>query len=533
MRLVELLGVVGKSADAARVLERERAGSGAMLSMLVTVLLNPSTALPLRAGLGRVLCRIVRTQGSLQRFILCSLSPSLEISDDGQVAIGRQIIVALEDAASDNAELQPQCLWFSLHLLLAMLHDNAEVQSVSASLPVAIPDDAGPPETLLDLMLKVFSATAKVCRGQPRTSDNFGDQIAPVSDASDPEAPATGLLGVLKFFVYWLAVSPTALDTFARSPVTIPLTMDLTTIGSTCGAFFRIQIEGLACLLMGICVKGEQVRDAEADLDAASLMSMVAKHVGVEGYQQRGDRLWRSEPLQRLPKELSAFRWYNGRFRSFVKDQQRAIQRRMVQLYVTGSLSSGSLNEDIADQYRQLIRVQDEDLQEVKRENEGLRKEVETFMARSLQASSMALAEKVESMEIENQALHEEVGELTAEVAEQKKRFEVETRRLRSQVRELEQQLQSVVIAYDQVERQSQSLVHQNTVLRHECTRSRGGTNGNAPAESDKEVIALRVQVEELQQEKMDLFEMLGHIVAACPEATKFVAPLGTANMAT
>merc|ERR1712151_1077547 len=172
-----------------------------------------------------------------------------------------------------------------------------------------------------------------------------------------------------------------------------------------------------------------------------------------------GERVFRSDALQRPPRALVAFRWYNSRFRTFLREQHKAIQRRMVQLYVAEGVGSGSaLSEDVADQYKQLIRVQDEKFREVQRENEGLRAEVEAFMRRSLQASSAALIGKMDALKMENQALHTEVAQLEQEAAAGTARLEQELQRSRAYICELEQQRQSMAIGYEQVERTSAAM---------------------------------------------------------------------------
>merc|ERR1712013_26607 len=128
-------------------------------------------------------------------------------------------------------------------------------------------------------------------------------------------------------------------------------------------------------------------------------------------------------------------------------------------------------------------------------------------MARSLQASSIALAEKMDAMRAENEALHIEVADLTDEMAKQQARLEAEARRLRGSVCELEQQLQSVAIGYEQIERQSQGLSRQNAELRAslsvatagKAAHPDSGVNG-AQTALEKEVVAARVQIEELQR---------------------------------
>merc|ERR1712129_393501 len=115
--------------------------------------------------------------------------------------------------------------------------------------------------------------------------------------------------------------------------------------------------------------------------------------------------------------------------------------------------------------------------------------EVEAFMQRSLQASSFALVDKMTAMQLENEALHAEVEQLLNEAEERQKRTDRERKQLRLVVSELEQQLQSMALGYEQVERTSEVLA---CAQRH---------------------------VSELQVERAELLELLGHLAAARPEA--------------
>ncbi|CAE8594943.1 unnamed protein product, partial [Polarella glacialis] len=367
-------------------------------------------------------------------------------------------------------------------------------------MPVAIPSDAGPAETFQELLFRAFSTCARSCQ-----IGADGEE----ADSSGPTGAAGSMLGLLKLLLYWLASCPPALANFANSPVTVPLAMNLTDLEGSCGSLLGLQIEGMACLLMGICIKADQ-----GEVDVASLMALLAKRIGIEKFQQKVERLWRSEALQRPARGLGEFCWYNGHFRSFVREQQRAVQRRMVQLYVAeGVMGRGAaLSEDVADHYKQLIRVQDTELREVRHENEQLRAEVETFMVRSLRAGSAALADKADALETENEALRTESEQLQNEMDERVSRLERERKQLRATVSELELQLQAMAVGYGQVELS-------NTELRASLAAA-PGSSPQAAADSPG-------RVEELLSERQSLLELLGALVANFPEASRFVAPLG------
>lgn len=535
LRIAELLQALEPCTLAATAFQSYDHGAPPLF-IVAESLLGASTPLALRCALGRVLGRTLARHAKLQDFICGSLTPQLEVEvpPGGVQPAGRQVATILEDAAGGH--LEPERFWFALQLTLAMLTGNADVQSFCTALPVAVPSDAGPAETFLELMLRVFSAVARACisgLGSGREDDSLG---SPEADGTtlDFEHPAVALVGSLKLLTYWLTSCPAALVPFATSPVTVPLVVDLTSLGAGCGPYYQSQIEGLASLLLGICIKAEH-----DDVDAASLMALVAGRVGIENFQQKVDRLWRSEPLQKPARGLADARLYSGRFRAFVKEQKMSVQRRMVQLYVVGGVGNdgkGALSEDVADHYKQIIRVQDSELREVRKENEHLRREVENFMVRSLQASSAALSDKAEALQSENQALHTEVAQLQDELEEQSRTLEHERRASRAHIAELERELHSVAVGYEQVEQASAAAAKETAAVRAQLTAAErfiggvGASPDDAPRrclELERETATLRRREEEMKAERADLLELLGTIAASCPEARAFVAPLG------
>lgn len=418
------------------------------------------------------------------------------------------MVAALEAMAVDGGlggAAGPESLWFSLQLLLATVMGNNNVLSACLAMPVAIPTDAGPPLIFQELLLRAFSTSSRSCLAGAEREEVDADHAS----ANSPDSIFSGLLGALKLLIYCLANSSTLLQSFACSPVTIPLTMDLTSFGGG-GPFFTLQIQGLACLAMGLCITAPQ-----GEVDVTSLMALLSRRVGIESFQQKVERLWRSEALQRPARSLTDFRWYNGVFRTFVRQQQRAVQRRMVQLYVAeGAGASGALNEDVADHYKQLIRVQDSELREVRHENEQLRAEVEAFMRRSLQASSTALADKADMLEQENEALRTEVEQIQAEMNTRVGRLKHERRLLQANVLELELQLQSMVVGYGQVEQSNAEL--------------RAALSAASPSSPGAVDNSVSRRIEDLETERGELLAALGCLVSKFPEALHFVAPLGS-----
>ncbi|CAK0866791.1 unnamed protein product, partial [Prorocentrum cordatum] len=426
LRLVHLLEALEASPLAARALAAYGEEEPPLLFLLTRAVVGPGVPLGLRSAVGRVLGRTLARHAELQSLVCSSLSPQLEQEPGASAApAGRQVVEVLEAAAAERPD--GVRLWFSLHLLLAMLHGNEAVQTACGSLPVAVPgeEDAGPAETLLALLMRVFPACARACSAAAAVAEADGAPVPGPESVRElgPQSPAAGLLAVMKVLAYWMSRCSAPLQLFASSPVAMPAAIELTTFSEQLGAFFKLQVEGLAGVLMGVCIKAEQ-----GEVDVKSLMAFVARKVGIEEFEQKVERLWRSEALQKPPRGLAEFRWYGGRYREFVRETQQAVKRRMVQLYVAEGVGGGAsaLSEDVADHYKQLIRVQDSELREVRKENEGLRSEVEAFMRRALQASSAALAEKTAALQEENAALHAELDQLTeeAEVQAQRSRRE-------------------------------------------------------------------------------------------------------------
>lgn len=528
VRLVRLLEAVEMAPLAAKRLEQldERVGV-TLLSSLAAMLLGSGAAPPLKNALGRVLCRTISRHSALQLSLLASLSPQIGLAEPGEeMPVMRQVVSFLEKAASGRPEPEP--LWFAFHLLFAMLCGNSSVQSALPTMRIAFPGGEEPAEFCLDLFLKAFSGCALHCLHATREDEEVAEDASKPPD--EPSSPAAALVAAFKLLAYWLASCPPALAAFAGSPVTIPRTMDLISIGDTCGGFFRLHVEGFAALTMGLCIKA----DPKLGCNPQQFMALVAKKVGIEAFQSRLERLLRTEAVQRPPRSLSSFRWYNGKFRTFLREQMQAIQQRMVQLYVSDSLGGGSaLAEDVADQYKQLIRVQDEKFREVQRENEQLRAEVEAFMRRSLQASSEALLEKMEALKLENEALHREVVQLEEEGSERILRLEREVRQGRGYILELEQQRQSMVLGYEQIERTSDAFRREVEDLRAvEKATARAKAAGGSEL-----ILALAAEdaqrrVEELERERADLFSFLGCIVAAHPEVQRLAMPASAAGPA-
>eukprot|EP00913_Durusdinium_trenchii_P018538 g17420.t1 len=324
LRVFEALEPCPQAAERLQSFARRRAP---LLFDLVAVLLGPVTPLTLRNALGlapnhhRVLSCSLRALRSCPLSLYCQtflaavlpLLFSRSISKALQATPAGRLVVELLEAAARGGGASSDSLWFALQLLLATLVGNANVQTACVAMPVSIPSDAGPAETFQELLFRAFSAMARTVGAHANEADSDGR----------PNELAC-LVGFLKLLLYWLANCPPVLSSFATSPVMIPVAMDLTAF-SGAGAFYGVQIQGLACLIMGACIMSES--------EAVDSMSLISQRIGIETFQHKVECLWRSEALQRPARSLGEFRWFNGHYRGFVREHQRAVQRRMVQLW--------------------------------------------------------------------------------------------------------------------------------------------------------------------------------------------------------
>eukprot|EP00434_Breviolum_minutum_P023225 symbB.v1.2.020483.t1/scaffold1729.1/size181395/20 len=352
LRLVQLFEALEPCHSTAERLQSFARRRAPLLFDLVAVLLGPVTPLALRNALGRVLCRCIARHSPLQSFFCSSLGPELQEEPnedrsrwktDGKgdricvfplkaTPAGRLVVELLEVAARGGG-VSPEALWFALQLLLATLIGNASVQSAYVAMPVSIPSDAGPAETFQEL-LPGSLAKSRVLRGHWTCIKPYILSMTVAAHTDEAESDTTrptesaSLVGFLKLILYWLANCASVLSNFATSPVMIPVVMDLTSFSG--GAFYTLQVQGLACLVMGACIMSEN--------EATDSMTLISQRIGIETFQQKVECLWRSEALQRPARSLGDFRWYNGHFRHFVRGHQRAVQRRMVQLYVSQDL---------------------------------------------------------------------------------------------------------------------------------------------------------------------------------------------------
>lgn len=250
LRLAELFEAMVVSAQAAKALQSSDKGKP-LLFVLAAALLGAETQTPLRCALGRILGQALICHPPLQAFLCDSLRPS-ELTVPSETPAGRTIVDLLE-----NAGLESERFWFAVHLLLATMWGNAQVQDTCVRLPIEHNDQE--PETLLNLILRVFVACANGVRSSAgRNPDDFSFGSPAAAKEFSLETPAITLVAMLKLLTYWIAMCPAALGAFATSPAMVHMAMELTTFTSSLGPVLQTQIEGLSSFLLGICVKADE-----------------------------------------------------------------------------------------------------------------------------------------------------------------------------------------------------------------------------------------------------------------------------------
>merc|ERR1711924_125418 len=148
---------------------------------------------------------------------------------------------------------------------------------------------------------------------------------------------------------------------------------------------------------------------------------------------------------------------------------------------------------------------------EERAKNERLRKEGEVCMFRSLQAASTVLADKAAALDEENAVLHAEVEQLTEEIEVRGQEVDAERIRTRSTIERLQEELRSLAIGYEQVER---GYLEQN----REVQELQAAASSAWPDPERARAEAVR-QTQEFEQQKAVLLEVLGRVLATCPAA--------------
>ncbi|CEM25445.1 unnamed protein product [Vitrella brassicaformis CCMP3155] len=586
------------------------------LFFLVDELLADSTDLPMRAAIATTIQLLVAGDTNLQSFLLSTLAPQLQ-PDPSCIAFntmppGRAIVQSIDDVmrarqhdgktATDEEEekreselaegLMVQKLWYGLEVVLAMLGTSQEVQSVAVQMPVEIPSDAGPAETLSGKLLRLFGLLAKetLAIGKTTTTTTSssttqqldGRLTRPHKEGLRPEWVGVSLLGLLKVFIQWVEHCVTAMAPLIASPVYMPMLLDLVQFSvsksvASPGSVIdeaATHLQGLAALLLGMCVENLDAQKASSSppspggaasssggggqdeaissgtaMNAAALLSVLATRVGLDEFNQKIERLQRTEAFARCSKLLfpphakgkvpNTFIVYSPGFARLVKAHYETLQRKMVQLYLSSQANQitsaavgggGSIvSTDVAEHYKDLIKMQDNELRALKADNEKLRQEVAEYAKRSIAADSALLVVKLDALTEECKRLRQEVDTLTVESSRKEAALSTERQSNRVKITEMEKQLEALVVAYDALEASIATKDDELTNLRATVEARQDATQvaqSEAYAKALKDLMHTKRQLEDLRRDHDVLLEVLVLIAEEQPSTQQFLCPL-------
>eukprot|EP00921_Rhytidocystis_pertsovi_P017297 GHVQ01027175.1.p1 GENE.GHVQ01027175.1~~GHVQ01027175.1.p1 ORF type:complete len:1344 (+),score=205.90 GHVQ01027175.1:134-4165(+) len=146
-----------------------------------------------------------------------------------------------------------------------------------------------------------------------------------------------------------------------------------------------------------------------------------------------------------------------------------------------GGIAAAGVSSDVAQHYKDLIMMQDKELDELREDNRKFRKELETLHRTAVTAESCMLATKAAALQAECSALRTEVDTLVVDNSHQSYKLSVERQFYQGRVRQLTQQLESMVLAYQQLE-ESYQCVEEEMAKHRDCHKHSSNSVGNEVA---------------------------------------------------
>ncbi|CAL1133276.1 unnamed protein product [Cladocopium goreaui] len=457
-----------------------------LLDRMVAILLGEGSApLDLRAAI-EVLVATGLERSADVREVLATQPETAQ----GEMPSGGLLLLAAFRTADQRLEVGPlQTLqnvwwpsdantWFAARALGTCIRSGPQLR-----LRLARPPDAEAPQpALLATLLGPTAALARAWRNEPKAKQG-GDASA-------------GLCALLQLLAEWCHDCPAAAEVLVSSPALLPELMALLESFSSTTSHVP-HVYGLAALVLGTCLL--ELPNQGSLVTSSQLMEIIASK-GVDMFTRASEDFLRSLSLDE-PGMMSRYR---PGFQEWVALQFQKVQDAMVQLWLQRGESAPhqGMAEDVAGHFKDLIKMQDKELRDLRQEVQKLKTENDELRQLTTDEDKTILLWKVGALSKQCEALQVKCDLLEAA------RSAVEVARLRErqsqrqQREELEQQLQTLALALDEAE------------ISKETQDPRTGDDG---AESYAAVVA----------ERDELLTVLSQINRSCPEVAGFLAPLG------
>uniref|UniRef100_A0A7S4QN90 WW domain-containing protein n=1 Tax=Alexandrium monilatum TaxID=311494 RepID=A0A7S4QN90_9DINO len=570
VRMLDVLLATLAAADEGVLRFLVLAPSGApVLDGLVAMLLEDSTPLPTRAALDRLLAAGLGRSA----YVRNSLAQGLEVAGGAAevteapegaappdsprkapsspkisrppsaLEAGRRLYAVLSGAAPRAGGGSPPSgwladppVWFAAHLLGHCLRGGGTEMRAR----LARAEGAGC-ESALSAALAPLAALARAWRSSDGRTG---------SEAS--------LCAVLRLVAEWCERCPSAAHAFAGSPAYLPEMIALFEAVPQADGAGEVHMQGLAALLLGMCLL--ELSDKAPDGTAAGaalitstrLMQLIAARIGVDRFTRAGEQLQRALAAAGSSGMLAIVQRYDAGFSAFAARHFQRVQEVMVQIWLSqgsapsgadaaSSLGAGSvgasaragLAEDVAEHFKDLIKMQDKELRNLRAETKKLKEENEQLRKLTTDEDKTLLLWRVTSLTKHCEALQGQCDTLQAATSGFEAARLRERQAQRAQRRELERQLQALAVALDEAELRAAAAQERartdseasQEVAKAEVAKAETGKTAEE-GEEEKEREERDRQCEERDKEREELLRALEAIHRGCPEARAFLAPL-------
>ena len=460
-------------------------------------------SLELRASI-EVLLTIALSSADVRQVLLRPCLEAAECSQGPAAAAGSQLLSLLR-AADRNPEGSAQeapgggsgfdwCpadanTWFAVRLLeTCLLRDGALRKALAEPRPSA---EQG---SLLSEVLGPLAGLARAWRSQAAQ--------AAVGN------PSASLCALLQLVAEWCNGCTSAAEVLARSPA-LPELVALLEPSTPSPASSGAHVRGLTALVLGTCLL-ELPHKEDALVSQGRLMEILSGRVGVDAFTRAAEEFLLCLNVDSCSGSACLRRYPIG-FRRRRRGASSRCKRPWSasgwsEACLEGSPASAAMAEDVAEHFKDLIKMQDKELRslrvelrQLKEENTELRKLTADEDKTLLLWKVTALTKQCEALQAQCDLLQASRGSL--EVARLRER-----QQQRQDRQELEQQLQVLVLALDEAD-----------------SRSRKEKPKPSSEVSDSDADADSLGAEE------NLLAVLKQINSACLEVAPFLAPLGFA----
>eukprot|EP00742_Colponemidia_sp_Colp-10_P010728 GILJ01011812.1.p1 GENE.GILJ01011812.1~~GILJ01011812.1.p1 ORF type:complete len:956 (-),score=170.61 GILJ01011812.1:76-2943(-) len=372
-----------------------------------------------------------------QLSLISSMAPSPFETDSVDVvsvpSIGRQIVTALsiennaslspsrhDEPGGESGQLRLWGVWAVCDILYRCLFDNADCKELALSLPVEVPRDAGPAEGLLAKIMKALFEFTRQMFSTDTSNAVYTDLVK-------------ACVGILRVLIGWFANHINGLNVFYQTGHYLVSLVDIVSHPNT-----QTHVQGLTALFLGLClhfrpsgsVSNEQSSADAHRLDNTKLLDILSRNVGLQNYTAKMDAVKRTEQFRLAERGFNATKHvdalYDSQFAKLFAEQYDKIQGSIISMMTgtrgakgsTAATKMDSSDSAALEQYKDLIRMQDRELKDLRAKNEELMLQLREALVKGSSVEHTGVSKvMLDAAVAEAKALKAEVDSLRVEVA--------------------------------------------------------------------------------------------------------------------